>query len=398
MTVLGTDRAIEPDQLVQRAIDLQPLLARHAAQVDAERRIPEEVVQAIADAGLLRLGVPRRFDGFETTIRTQLQVSAALGEACGSTGWVVQNLNASCVVGGLFGDRAQQDVWGADPQARLCGSMAPTKDVRRVDEGWVVSGKWPWLSGADHAQWAFLGFPLVDAEGVVTDMGFGLVPLSAGEIEDTWFVTGMRGTASNTLVLRDVLIPEHRVLSGMRAIEGEFATEHTDEALYRVSLGPMLILILVGSQLGLGAAALSLVRAQAGRRGITYTSYATQSESVGFQIQVAEAAMRIESARLHAFRAADAIDAAAAAGRQLPYPERARIRAEAAWACDQLRDAVQTLIDAHGASTFAEANPLQRIWRDLNAASRHAMLTSQIGLELYGKALLGREERISPLL
>jgi 3-hydroxy-9,10-secoandrosta-1,3,5(10)-triene-9,17-dione monooxygenase len=276
--------------------------------------------------------------------------------------------------------------------------MSPTKDVLRVDGGWAISGSWQWLSGSYHADWAFLIFPLVDNSGAAREVALGLVPLASGRIEDTWFVTGMRGTCSNTLVLDRVFVPDHRVLLGAPAIEGRVASEHTEEALYRSALGPTLILILVGSQIGLAEAALDLVREKAPKRSITYTSYASQSESVGFQIQVGEGATRINAARLLALDAAERIDRAARDGCRLSYGERARIRAEAAYVCRQLRRAVGDLVDAHGASTFAQSNPLQRIWRDLNAAARHAMLTTQVGFEAYGKELLGREERISPLL
>jgi 3-hydroxy-9,10-secoandrosta-1,3,5(10)-triene-9,17-dione monooxygenase len=383
---------------VARAVALQPLLARNARTADAERRIPDENIAALAEAGLLSLGVPRRFGGGEAPIRTQLEVSAALGRACGSTAWVAQIINAAAVVTGMFSDRAQQDVWGAKPTARVVGSMAPTKDVVRVDGGWEISGSWPWLSGSYHADWAFLIFPLPSEAGAASDVAFGLVPLASGRIEDTWFVTGMRGTCSNTLVLDRVFVPDHRALPGLPAIEGKVATEHREEALYRSALGPTLILILVGSQIGLAQGAMDLVREKAPTRAITYTSYTTQSESVGFQIQVGEAAAQIDAARLLALDAAERIDRAARDGDHPPFGERVRIRAEAAWVCRQLRRTVGDLVDAHGASTFAEANPLQRIWRDLNAAARHAMLTSQIGFEVYGKQLLGREEQISPLL
>jgi 3-hydroxy-9,10-secoandrosta-1,3,5(10)-triene-9,17-dione monooxygenase len=384
--------------LVERARALHPLLSRNAAATDRERRIPEENIDALAEAGLLSLGIPARFGGLEAPIRTQLEVSAALGEACGSTGWVAQNINAAEVVAGMFADSAQQEVWGENPCARVVGSQAPTDDVQRVDGGWEISGRWPWLSGSYHADWAFLGFPLAGSPGERRTPAFGLVPLSAGRIEDTWFVTGMRGTCSNTLVLEKVFVPDHRVLEALSALEGKVPTEHVDEALYQSALGPVLILILVGSQIGLARAALSIVREKAPKRAISYTSYASQSESVGFQIQVGEAAVQIEAARLLALDAADRIDQTARAGERMPYDERVRVRTEAAWVCRQLRRAVGDLVDAHGASTFAEANPLQRVWRDLNAAARHAMLTTQVGFELLGKELLGRDERISALI
>ncbi|MGW6457443.1 acyl-CoA dehydrogenase family protein [Streptomyces sp. NPDC055078] len=383
---------VSPEELVRRAVELQPLLSQNAARADAERRLPDENVKALKEAGLLSLGIPRRFGGQETTIRTQLEVSSTLAEACGSTGWVAQNINGACVMGGVYPDRAQREVWEADPSALLCGTMAPVKDVVRVKGGWRISGKWSYVSGIYHTQWAYVGFPLVDDNGKQTDLGVGLLPISDGTVEDTWYMTGMRGTGSNTLVLSDVFVPEHRVLRALRAIEGEHPTEHENEVLYRTSLGPVQTLVIAGAQLGLARAALKLVREAAPQRGISYTSR-RQAESPGFQIQLGDAALRIESAHLHAYRAAEEIDTAAANGERLSYERRAHIRAECGWICDLLRGAVDVLVSAHGSGSFAESNTLQRIWRDLGVASRHAAMTSQIGYEVHGKALLGRDER-----
>ncbi len=137
----------------------------------------------------------------------------------------------------------------------------------------------------------------------------------------------MKGTGSNTIVAKDVFVPEHRFLPYPAAFGGSYRTEHTDEIVYRVALVPVTILILVGSQLGHGAGGARLRRSRKRRsRGITHTNYTKQRESTGFQILLADAAMKIETARLHAFRAADDLDACAAAGRH-PDVTRAGARA-----------------------------------------------------------------------
>ncbi|WP_051792580.1 acyl-CoA dehydrogenase family protein [Amycolatopsis jejuensis] len=385
-------RQVSPAELVHRAAELQPLLAANAGRAEADRRIPEENIAALRQAGLLSLGIPRRFGGQEATIRTQIEVAATLSEACGATGWVAQNINGGCTMAGTFGDRAQREIWETDPDALLCGTMAPVKDVVRVDGGWRISGKWAYVSGIYHTQWAYVGFPMVDSQGEQIDLAVGLVPISDGTVEDTWHVTGLRGTGSSTLVLDNAFIPDHRVQRALPCIEGEVATEHTEETLYQSSLGPVQTLVIISAQLGLARSALKLVREAAPKRRITYTSR-LQAESAGFQIQLGDAALRIDSAHLHVFRAADEIDTAAARGEKLPYERRALIRAECGWASDLLRGAVETLVNAHGSGTFAESNRLQRIWRDIGIASRHAAMTSQIGYEILGKALLGRDER-----
>ena len=90
--------------------------------------------------------------------------------------------------------------------------------------------------------------------------------------------------------------------------------------------------MLVGPQLGLGRAALDLVREKAAKKPISYTFFTAQADSVAFQLQLAEAAMLIDTAHLHAYRAADDIDRAAAAGVYPDFLARARVRADTGWA------------------------------------------------------------------
>lgn len=331
-------------------------------------------------------------------MRTVLNVSAALAEGDGSTSWVVTLINVCNWLTSLFPARAQDDVFGDRPGARVAGVLSPTSTTRRVAGGWRVTGRWYYTSGSWHAHWAVLGVPLTDDSGEVVDQGLALVPREDLELEETWFVAGMRGTGSNCLVARDVFVPGYRVLSVPAAIEGDYPTERKDEVFPRSAFVPVLALVLAGPQLGLGRAALKYVTAKAATKPISYTFYETQAESVAVQIRIAEAAMRVDTALLHAHRAADDIDAAARRGEYPDFLTRARVRADTGHAIRNTIEAIQSLVDVHGAGTFAEVNPLQRIWRDANTAARHAVAAPMVGIEVYGKALLGVEERITPLV
>src|SRR5665213_1213851 len=386
------------NDLIQAAATLRPLLEAQAAETDRLRRLPDANVQALKDAGLCRLMVPKRFGGHETSIHTYIEVMTELGRGCGSTSWVASLINVCAWLTSLFPEQAQRDVWGANPDAWVAGSLAPHGDATPVDGGWLVTGKWMWASGSMHAQWAACGIHMNNDKGETVNFGLSLMPMSELTIEDTWFVAGMKGTGSNTIIAKDVFVPEHRFLPYPAAFAGSYRTEHTDEIVYRVALVPVTILILVGSQLGMAQAALDYVIEKASVRGVTHTNYTKQTESVGFQILVADAAMKIETALLHAYRAADDLDACAAAGRHPDLTARARVRADSALVAKYCREAVEILVSAHGTSSMADSNRLQRLWRDVHVASRHAITEWQVNLEIYGKALLGVESNITPLI
>jgi alkylation response protein AidB-like acyl-CoA dehydrogenase len=387
------------DELLRRIRNLQPLLERNAAQGERDRRVVEESITALTEAGAFRIAQPRRYGGLETSMRTMLDVSSAVGEADGGTAWVVTLCNVCTWMAGLYPERAQDEIWGENPDAKVSGVLAPTAETVKVDGGYRVTGRWYYNSGSWHADWAELGIPITNEDCEVVDQGLALLPLGDLTLEETWFVAGMKSSGSNCLIAEDVFVPDYRVLSVPPAILGRYGTEHADdEALYRSAFVPVLTLVLAGPQLGLGRRALRLVRDKAATKPISYTHYSAQSDSVAFQLQLAKAAMMIDTAHLHAYRAADDIDAAAAAD---VYPDpaaRARVRADTGWAVEHITQAIDLLLYAHGAGSFAEANPLQRIWRDSAVAARHAVVLPTVNYEVYGKALLGRDDQITPLI
>jgi alkylation response protein AidB-like acyl-CoA dehydrogenase len=386
-------------ELVERARAISPLLAANASQGEAERRVTDESIKALTDAGLFKIAVPRRYGGYETSMRTMLEVSAAVGEADGGTAWVLTLVNVCNWLTGLFPQQAQDEVFGADPAALVSGVLAPTATTLKVDGGWRVTGKWYYNSGSWHATWAGLGIPVTDEDGQVVNQGLALIPRGDLDLEDTWFVAGLKSSGSNCLVAEDVFVPEHRVMLVPPAIVGQYASELLDdEPFYRSALVPVLALVLIGPQLGMGQAALDYVIAKAAKKPISYTFFTSQAESAGFQLQVAEAARLIDTARLHAFRAADDIDQAAARDEYPDLLARARIRSDTGLVAECITKAIDILLYAHGAASFAEISPLQRIWRDSATGARHAVVSPQVSYEVYGKALLGLADNITPLI
>ena len=393
---------LRPDELrkvlVERANALRPLLESNAVQTEKDRRVVEENISAIREAGIFRMMVPRRFGGLEADLRTKLEVSAAVAKGCGSTGWATTLMNVCSLFMGMASAQAQEDIWGKDPDARIAGVLAPMATTRKVDGGFVVNGKWPWSSGCLHSSWVMMGVPLVNEAGEPVDQGVALIPMQDYTIEDTWYVVGMKGSGSNTVVAEEVFVPDHRIMSVSQIMAGNAPTPYKDEVLYRCAFIPIAAIILAGPMMGLVKRAHEFVLEKSTKRSISYTFYKTQTESPSFQLAVAEAAMLIDSARMHVMRACEDIWNAAAENRMMTYEERAKVRMDTGFAAKTARQAMDLLLSAHGASSFAESSPLQRMWRDLETCSRHAVVSPEISSEVYGKALVGIQGDVTALV
>jgi 3-hydroxy-9,10-secoandrosta-1,3,5(10)-triene-9,17-dione monooxygenase len=390
-----TERTSQParTQLVDRAVNVQGLLRERLAEGDIHRRLSDEVIDALTGAGFFRLWKPRRFGGYPVDLRTVVQLTETLAEADGSAAWVVGIASTGAWATNRGSEQLQEEIFGADPDARIAGSGMPCP-ARREQGGLRLTGRWGYASGSPHASWAALAATVTDDSGQ-PDAYFCLVPVAQLRLEDTWRTVGMRGTGSNTFTAEDVFVPEHRTIPVTKLSEGSTGS---DEPVHRLPFAQVGTLALIGTLLGLGRAALALTIDNAPSKSMHHTFFARQSDSVGVQVQVAEAALKLQTAQLHAYRVADDLDIAAANRVDLEYGFRAQARAQFGYMAQQVLDAIHILLNVHGAASFAETSLMQQYWRDANTAARHAGLNAVVGYEVFGKELLGVPERISPMV
>ncbi|MEV6175279.1 acyl-CoA dehydrogenase family protein [Streptomyces sp. NPDC051954] len=374
-------------ELVAAARKLVPILAGQADEGERLRRVSDDAARALREAGMFRLGTPRAFAGHGASVRTNMEVTAELACGDGSAAWIAMVYTGGSLVASMMDGRARDDVWGRDSDAAVAASLTPSGSSTATDDGGlVISGRWAWASGIDHAQWVVLA---IAPQAADTPPMIALVPVQELTVEDTWHVAGMAGTGSNTVVADQVSVPAHRILNMGAVLAGAYATRHEGEPHIAVAPASMLALTVVAPMIGMARAALELTLDIAGRKPMSLTFYERLAQSPSVQLAVADAASLIDTAQLHAFRAADDLDNAAAEARQLTLAERARVRMDTAVAAIRTREAVDRLVSVAGASAFASANPLQRIWRDLGTASRHGVVNPDLGREIYGRSLLG---------
>ncbi|WP_033291784.1 acyl-CoA dehydrogenase family protein [Amycolatopsis jejuensis] len=385
----STPPQTRPADPVARAATVADVLAAQAGEADAQRRLPGDTVRALTDAGMLRLMTPAEFGGSGAGVSTLSEVAKVLGRSCASAAWVTVITNGSKMLAAHFPDEARHEVFGSDPDAGVASVFAAGGTARAVDGGYRVSGRWAWASGILHAAWGIGMAPIVDDSGTPVGAGFALMPAGDLTIEDTWHTAGMRGTGSNTMVADDVFVPRHRMLPPQSLLASPKQTDPGEPQLLRTSPVAGLVSSLAAPMVGVAQAALAFVAGKAPRRAISYTSYATQADSPAFVKGLGEAAMQIDSAELHLARTARLIDTAAAEARALTLEERRLVRGDVGHATRQVCLSFNQLMDLHGSSAFAEASPLQRMWRDANTGCRHATFASAVNYEVHGGSLLG---------
>ncbi|MET7424610.1 acyl-CoA dehydrogenase family protein [Dactylosporangium sp. NPDC005555] len=375
-------------ELVRRASELVPLLREKALWMDENRRLHDDVIDAITDAGLLKMRVPARYGGYESDMGTVVSVLAELGRGDGSTAWTVAVWSISAWMTGLFPDEVQDEMF-TSPDVRICGILSPGAMAVPTDGGYIVNGKWSFNTGAQQSAW--------NTNAAVTPTGDGgfapvmvALPVADLLVIDDWHTSGLRGSGSVTTIAKDLFVPEERVLPMGPVLQGQHKSKlNANAQIFNAPFMPTACATVSAPALGLALAAKDAFLERLPGRKITYTSYENQSEAPITHLEVANAIVKIDEVGFHAHRAANLLDAKSRAGEFWTLEERARIRLDLGAACQRAEEAVDVLAGASGGSSIYRDVAIQRIRRDVQVLNLHAILHPNTNLELYGRIVCG---------
>jgi|GEM_PF-875319 len=397
MTNLSTECQLTTleQQLLNNATKLVPYLQRFGTIIDEKRHIPDEVIQKISDAGLFKLGTPKEYGGHDISIRAMVEIISEVAKGNGSVGWVVQiingnNYNASLSLPSDVLDLLYNEV----EEIRFCSVLLARRAVvKKVDGGYLVEeGYWGFGSGSKHATHALLN--LKDGksmqEGKAMEMMLAVVPMSEVMIVDDWYTMSLKGSASNSLEIKDVFIPDKYVITQEMNQGGSLPVEFKGRDRYR-PYAQLIISITTGISaiLGLARGAVEYFVEKAPHKGITMTVHTSQAAVGHIQYKVGLAAMKVESAHLHISRTIDNLERHVQNTEQFSLKDIVQLQTDITYAAMLCWEAVDLLMAESGGSVIADCNRFSQIYRDIRGGSNHALTTASTGLELYGRVLMG---------
>ena len=383
-------------QAADRARQLQPLLREKADETERLGTPAPECVDALTEAGLWSIAVPKRLGGLGGSSLALLRVSAELAKGDPSVAWVSQIVNGTTWVASL-GPDALQDVLFDGEVPRIIGVFNPPGQARPVDGGYIVNGKWNYSSGYRQAKWGMWGVNIVRENGSVSPGNSVYIPISETTLENTWDVTGLQGSGSDTAVATDVFVPHERMVLAERGFNYvEPGKRHYGAASDFLAQLPMVHRSAAGVPLGTAERLLEVVIDIAKAKPLVGTFYSRTADSDVVAKEIGEAAVKIDAARQLMENGARVIDEAAAIRRKLSVHERAQNKAQANYSIQILEEAVSKLMTIAGSSAFNNKNITARLFRDFSMAARHFGNVPMVGLEVYGRTILGREEKNIP--
>lgn len=365
------------------------MLRANARQADRERRMPRENLAALEQTELLRATRPVQHGGFEMDTLTKIRVMSELARGDGSTAWVALLYSDGNYLVSLFPDEVQDEVFAA-PHARITATLIPAGMAKRDGAGFRVTGRWPFNTGCLDAQWVVQP-AVIELEPGAPEVCLFLMKYEELTIVDDWYVSGLRGTGSNTVVAEHVFVPEARMLRLVDAKwGGHRSVANRDKVLYRTGPIPYVLSSACTVMPGLAKAAMELFLEKLPSRGpIAYTGYAQKSEAPVTHHLLAEADLKIRAAEHLMMDIGELVGSHAERGAPYALTDLPRAWGMLGFSSRLCLEAIEAIRMVSGAHGIYDSQAIQIVFRDAQALSTHGVLMPSTGIEHYGRALAG---------
>ncbi len=370
-------------KLWEKAEGLLPKLKERAARCEELRRLPDETLRDFHDAQLFRIHQPKRVGGAELDFDAVVTFGALFARACASSAWNWVNFTAHHMMLGMFPPKAQDEIWGKSRDALIASSFVfPAGKARKVKDGYVLSGRWPFSSGVDPSEWNMLaGLARLD-DNLPPESRIFLLHRSQYQVIDTWFAGGLRGTGSKDVEVAEQFVPEHLTLAVADTKGGPTPGSAVNPGtLYQLPVFALFPYMLSGVALGIAE---GLIEGFVSTKSIGRMTGARIAEIQSTQIRFAEATAYARASRL--------VQLANCREAQDKLPDaktKARYRLEGAYAVEWAVRAVDVMFGLSGASGLYESGHAARAFRDAHAVKQHFSFNTDIAGTTYGRAALG---------
>jgi alkylation response protein AidB-like acyl-CoA dehydrogenase len=372
--------------------NVETIVSRLAETSDAcerGRRISDEAVALMRDAGMARLMVPKRYGGCELPPRAHFLTVARLSHACPAAAWVHMVCGAHTFMVGRFPEQLLEEIFGDSPDVLIPGTPAAQGTCVRTDGGFILNGRWQFCSGVDHGPWIIVGARgIPDAAGQPTPDLMMVMPVGDIVVHDTWHVLGMRGTGSKDIEAKDLFVPAHRTVAVAEALPG--TVPGVDGALYRLPILSFNATAAASAVLGIAERGMREFVAQTRVRQDIYIG-GGKRKSVGLQMRIAEATMEISLARTLIEKNCTLMDDFMQMTGPVDLEGKMAMRWNAGYAVELCRRATERMYAAAGAHATHDSNPLQQMHRDINMTTHHAIFEFDMLAENYGRLAVGLE-------
>ena len=303
---------------------------------DTLMRLSDTSAKRLRESGVIRMLQPVEYGGLEVHPREFAETTMAIAALDGAAGWVSGIVGVHPWELAFFDRRAQEEIWGGNPDMWMASPYAPMGVATPVDGGYVLEGRWSFSSGTDHCGWVMIGAAVAEPDGTPVRPPHHLhvlLPRSDYRIDhDSWNVVGLRGTGSKDLIVEGAFVPAYRTLSAKKVFDGSAAVEFgRTQTLYNFPFSCIFPLGITSALIGIAEGALQChMDAQRDRVTVAGTRI-TEDPHVLFAL--GDAAAEIAASRAAILETVDRFWDMTEQGREVSFEMRAVGRRVARGAC-----------------------------------------------------------------
>lgn len=381
---------IEGIEIVARAAEIGARLTARGAAAEKAGRLPQETIDEVVAAGIMRLAVPSRYGGLEVPFPVMTQVTRMLARGCLATSWTIGILLQHNFQLGYFPAAAQDEFWAQSHSVFAPGYIVPTGTARKVDGGWRLDGHWRMGSGYSHGDWILLGSPEV-IDGQKGALRRFALPITDCTPQNNWQISGLAATGTWDCILRDVFVPEHRSFPSVGLLDGSAPGAAVNTGpLWRIPLLSFYYPNMCAMMLGAAEGVANLVTEK--MKGRVHSYGGARAAEIGTtHARIGSVHARLNAAAALLAKECERVWETALAGRPFSLAERAAVRANCTWIAKLSREVASELVEISGTSSFMLDSPLQRFHREINVLASHAFYDEDRMNSVYGKVLLGQD-------
>ena len=371
---------------LEAARKLAPLIRASADDIEKNRELPQPLFEAIADAGLFLMGVPREIGGGEVDLPLHVLAVEEIGKADASTAWAV-NQGATFGMFSAYMDRdAAREVWINTPRSVVSNSPAPTAKAVAVPGGFRVSGRQGFSTGCRHASWVAAHSQIIENGEVRQRNGkpeirYCFVPKAEAQIIDTWHTRGMRGTGTNHFEVKDVFVPEARTVITGNEPRVSGGTRYCIRQTLAFAAGDGAI------ALGVARSCLDAFYDLAGAKAPRHLTGLLRDQAIS-QFTVGQAEASLRSGRAFLMEAIAEIWEEAKQTGAVSMDQRIHLRLAGTHAIRLAAQVVENVYTACGGSAINEGGLIQRQFQDIHVITQH-MQGRLAYYEMVGRQKMG---------
>ena len=353
--------------------EIGPLLSSKVDEEEANRRISESSLNALREAGLLRLFLPKSLGGIEAEPLAVAKAVEAVARHNATAGWTMMVANVSSWWCARLSAQGIEEVYADGADTFMAGAFHPPMKATPVKGGYRINGRSPLTSNVHEARWMFVTAFVMNGDQINVHNGIpeirGIVMDSKDvTILDTWYTLGMRATDSNDIEANDVFVPEHLSFPLVPSFE---ANHYFQGPLYRFpAIGSGIACLIAPVALAVAQSAIDEVKSLAERK-VPFGSMVSIREKGTVQRKLGIAEALVQSSRAYLHQMISTCWSKVREGNSVSLEEKANVLLSATHTNQSCLQAVDLMYSAAGSSAIYSKNKLSRHLANAQVIRQH---------------------------